>query len=139
MRKQIILRIVSKLLLPYIFMFAFYVQWHGDFGPGGGFQAGVIFAAGVILYTLIFGLQPTQDAVRPVVVHAGVALGLVVYIGVGVVTMLLGAEFLDYNALGQHGQHTGILLVEAGVGITVASVMITIFYSFAELVRQESD
>ena len=60
MRNQIILRVVAKLLIPYILLYAFYVQWHGDFGPGGGFQAGVIFAAGIILYALIFGLQAEE-------------------------------------------------------------------------------
>jgi multicomponent Na+:H+ antiporter subunit B len=136
-RNQVILRVVAKLLIPYILLYAFYVQWHGDFGPGGGFQAGVIFAAGVILYALIFGLPATEAAIRPRLVHAGVALGLLVYIGVGVASLLLGAEFLNYDVLGHHGQHTGILLVESGVAITVASVMITIFYSFAELVRSD--
>ena len=135
MRNQVILRVVAKLLIPYILMYALYVQWHGDFGPGGGFQAGVIFASAIILYSLIFGLQPAQDAVRPSVVHVGVALGLLLYIGVGIAAMFLGGEFLDYDALGPHGQHRGIMLVELGVGITVASVMISIFYSFAELVR----
>lgn len=139
MRNQVILRVVAKLLFPYILLYALYVQWHGDFGPGGGFQAGVIFAAGIILYALIFGLQPTEDAIRPVVAHAGAAIGLILYIGVGVATMLLGSEFLAYDAFGRHGQHTGILLVETGVGITVASVMISIFYSFAELVRGGSE
>jgi multicomponent Na+:H+ antiporter subunit B len=135
MRNQIILRVVSKLLLPYILLYAFYVQWHGDYGPGGGFQAGVIFSAGIILYGLIFGLQAAQDAVRPGVVRAGIALGLLLYIGVGLTAIVLGGEFLDYDMLGHHGQHTGILLVEAGVGVTVASVMITIYYSFCELAR----
>ncbi len=137
MKNQVILRVVAKLLIPYILLYAFYVQWHGDFGPGGGFQAGVIFAAGVVLYALIFGLQAAESAIRPRVVRAGIALGLVLYIGVGVVTTLQGGAFLAYDALGHHGQHRGILLVETGVFITVASVMISIFYSFAELVRQE--
>ena len=39
-----IIRVVTKLIIPYILLFALYVQFHGDFGPGGGFQAGVIFA-----------------------------------------------------------------------------------------------
>ena len=57
--------------------------------------------------------------------------------GVGLVAMTLGGNFLDYDALGHHGQHRGILLVEVGVGITVASVMITIYYRFAELERED--
>ena len=137
MKNQVILRVVAKLLIPYILLYAFYVQWHGDFGPGGGFQAGVIFAAGIILYALIFGLQAAEDAIHPRVVHRGVALGLLLYIGVGVAALALGGNFLDYDTLGHHGQHRGILLVETGVFITVASVMITIFYSFAELVRHD--
>ena len=34
-------------------LFALYVQFHGDYGPGGGFQAGVIVAVGVILHALV--------------------------------------------------------------------------------------
>jgi len=135
MKNQLILRVVAKLLIPYILLYAFYVQWHGDFGPGGGFQAGVIFAAGIVLYGLIFGLEAAEKAIQPQIVRSGIALGLLLYIGVGVVAMLLGGDFLDYDALGHHGQHRGILLVETGVFITVASVMISIFYSFAELVH----
>lgn len=135
MKDQIILRVVGKLLLPYILLYAFYVQWHGDYGPGGGFQAGVIFAAGVVLHALIFGLEATRRAIRPGVARAGISIGLLIYAGVGVITMLGGANFLDYHALGHHGQHRGILLVEAGVGITVASVMISVFYMFAALSR----
>jgi len=114
-KNHLILRVVAKLLLPYILLYSFYVQWHGDYGPGGGFQAGVIFASGIVLYALIFGLPATQDAIRPRVVHVGAALGLMLYMGVGVFAMTQGAAFLDYDALGAHGQHRGIMLVEAGV------------------------
>ena len=72
MKNQPILRVVAKLLIPYILLYAFYVQWHGDYGPGGGFQAGVIFAAGIILYALIFGLQAAESAIRPQQVRARV-------------------------------------------------------------------
>ena len=60
MKEHSILRVVSKLLIPYILLFALYVQFHGDYGPGGGFQAGVIFAAGIILYGLVFGLRAAR-------------------------------------------------------------------------------
>jgi multicomponent Na+:H+ antiporter subunit B len=62
------------------------------------------------------------------------ALGVLIFAGVGVVTMLMGAEFLNYNILRHdphHGQHLGILLVEIGVLVTVFGVMVTIFYLFA--------
>ncbi len=138
MKNQVVPRVVAKLLIPYILLYALYVQWHGDYGPGGGFQAGVIFAAAVILYALIFDLADAQRAVRPWVVNLLVPLGLLLYIGVGIATILKGGVFLEYGMLEHdpvHGQHLGILLVELGVGTTVAGVMLTIFYSFGEVVR----
>ena len=62
MSLDLILRVVAKLLMPFILLFALYVQFHGDFGPGGGFQAGVILAAAVIFYALIFGLHDARSA-----------------------------------------------------------------------------
>jgi len=134
MRENIVLRVASDYLIPPILVFALYVQWHGDFGPGGGFQAGVIFAAGIILYALIHGLERTQRAVPPGAVRFFIAFGWLLYIGVGVLGMLRGGNFLDYGVLAHdplHGQHWGILAIELGVGITVASVMIAVFYAFA--------
>jgi len=135
MTRQTILRVVAKLLIPYILLFALYVQFHGDYGPGGGFQAGVIFAAAFILYALVFGLESARRVARPGVIEVLVALGVLIYAGTGIVAMLGGGNFLDYNALDHHnpvhGQHLGILLVELGVGITVAATMIVIFFSFA--------
>ena len=139
-RETVILRVVGKALVPFILLFALYVQFHGDYGPGGGFQAGVIFAAGLILYALIFGLDSLREAIPQVVVEIGIALGTLLYGGVGVVSMIMGGEFLHYGVLDHHnpvhGQHLGILLVELGVGITVAFVMVTIFYAFAGRSRQ---
>ena len=61
MKDNQVLRVVAKIMIPVILLFAGYVQFHGDYGPGGGFQAGVIFAAGPILYGLIFGVERLQS------------------------------------------------------------------------------
>lgn len=135
MRSHLILRVVSKLLIPFLLLFALYVQFHGDFGPGGGFQAGVIVAAAFVLYALIFGLKTIQKVIPPALLEVLVPTGVLIYAGVGVATWVLGGNFLDYNMLdshdSSHGQHLGILLVEAGVLLTVASTMLLIFYTFA--------
>lgn len=135
MKSHLILSIVAKFLIPLVLLFAFYVQFHGDFGPGGGFQAGVIFAAGVILHLLVFGHAPTERALPTSVLKICAALGVLVYGGVGVVALLAGGNYLDYDVLASNpvaGQHLGILLVEAGVGLTVASVMILLAYTFQQ-------
>lgn len=134
MRQKIILRVISKFLIPYILLFALYVQWHGDFGPGGGFQAGVIFAAGFILYAIIFGVAAVREVAPAAATRVLLVVGVLLYSGVGVAGILLGGNYLDYNVLAgtpAGGQHVGILLVEFGVGITVATAVITIFCTFA--------
>jgi len=134
MTDLLVLRVIAKLLIPFILLFGLYVQTHGDYGPGGGFQAGVIFGAGFVLYALIFGLD-TMRRVAPLrVIVTLVSVGLLIYIGTGYMTMLLGANFLAYDVLAHdpsHGQHYGILAVELGVGVTVATVMIAIYGIFA--------
>jgi multicomponent Na+:H+ antiporter subunit B len=130
---HVVLRVISKFLIPLIALFAFYVQFHGDYGPGGGFQAGVILAASVILFALIFGLDEAKKAFPPSWIRIGMTLGVLLYGGTGVVTWFLGGEFLNYSYLAAKatdGQHYGILAVELGVLVTVTTVMIAFFYAF---------
>lgn len=134
MNRQSILRVTSKTLIPAILLFALYVQFHGDYGPGGGFQAGVIFASAFILYALVFGVASARRVATPNLVRIALASGVLLYAGVGVAGILLGGNYLDYSVLAHdpvHGQHLGILLIEFGVGMTVAAAMITIYFIFA--------
>ncbi len=133
MEDRVILRVGAKILIPHILLFALYVQFHGDYGPGGGFQAGVIFASAFILYALIYGLADAKRVVPLGFASFCAALGVVIFAGVGVATLLKGGVFLDYGVLRhnpEHGQHLGILLVELGVFTTVFGSMVAIFYSF---------
>lgn len=135
MKNDLILRLVAKLLIPYILLFALYVQFHGDFGPGGGFQAGVIIAAAMIFYGLIYGLPAVRKAVPEPLVESMMAVGVLIYGGVGLAGLLLGGNYLDYFVLDPdpvHGQERGIFWVEVGVAVTVAGVMLKIFYMFAD-------
>ena len=134
MKGLVVLRVVAKLLIPFMLLFALYVQFHGDFGPGGGFQAGVIGAATIIFYALIFGLPAARRLVPEATVEAMVALGVLIYAGVGIAGIALGGNYLDYFVLAGdpvHGQHRGIFWVEVGVAVTVSGVMLKIFYVFA--------
>jgi multicomponent Na+:H+ antiporter subunit B len=134
-RRDLVLRVVAKVFLPFILLFALYVQFHGDFGPGGGFQAGVIIAAAVIFYALIYGLENARRVVPERLVERMMAAGVLIYAGVGIVGLLLGGNYLDYFVLDHdpvHGQHRGIFWVEVGVAVTVSGVMLKIFYMFAD-------
>ena len=108
---------------------------HGDYGPGGGFQAGVIFGAGFILYGLVFGAQAVRSVAPPRLLVILACLGVLLYAGVGVAGMIAGGDFLEYGALSAdpaHGNHVGIIIIEIGVGVAVAAVMTIIFCVLAE-------
>jgi multicomponent Na+:H+ antiporter subunit B len=134
MRFDLILRVATKFMIAPVLLFALYVQLHGDYGPGGGFQAGVIAAAAVILYGLIVGLAPVQRIVPMRLLEVMIPGGVLIYMAVGIAGMFLGDNFLDYDRLAHdavHGQEWGVFLVEIGVFMTVFSTMIAIFYAFA--------
>ena len=129
-----ILRVCTKIIVGPIILFGLYVQFHGDYGPGGGFQAGVIVAAGFILHSLIFGLKEGRKLVSENLNLNIMILGVLLYGGVGLISLYFNTEFLNYSILAhdsKHGQHIGILLIEFGVGLTVAGVMLILFHLFS--------
>ena len=142
---HVILRVVAKALIPVIALYGFYVQFHGEYSPGGGFQAGVILAVSVILYSLIFGIAPTMRAITPGFARFIAGFGFILYISVGVWALLMGGKLLDYDALfreepgGHLGQYVGIIVIELGVLFAVAGSMVTIFYAFAGRVSEIRD
>ncbi len=134
MTGDLVLRVVAKLLMPFMLLFALYVQFHGDLGPGGGFQAGVIVAAVFVFHAIVFGLPATRRLLPDALIETLLGLGVLIYAGVGVAGLMLGGNYLDYFVLDHdpvHGQHRGIFWIEVGVATTVSSVMLKIFYMFA--------
>lgn len=135
MNFDLILRVGTKLILPFILLFAIYVQLHGEYGPGGGFQAGVIAAAVVILIAITFGINSAKRVAPRRLVECLVPLGVLIYAGTGIAGILLGGNYLDYAVLAQEpvtGHLLGIFLVEVGVAVTVSSTMVALFYAFVE-------
>ena len=132
--QHLIPRVVGRLLIPFILLFGLYVQFHGEYGPGGGFQAGAIIAAAVILFALLEGEEKALKVIPRRVLLGLTAGGAILYGAVGVAGMLLGGNFLDYSVLAEDpvkGQQLGIILIEAGVGLTVTGVLLSIFHAFA--------
>ena len=134
LRDNVLLHVVGRLLAPFILLFGLYVQFHGEYGPGGGFQAGALVAAAFILYALIEGEQRALEALPPAWLYGLMVGGALLYGAVGVTGMVLGHNFLDYSPLAADpvtGQKLGIILIEAGVGMAVCGVLLSIFHAFA--------
>ena len=134
LRHHLIPRVLGRLVIPFIFLFGLYVQFHGEYGPGGGFQAGALIATAIILYALIEGEDRALQVIPQSVLRGLMAGGALLYSAVGVAGMLLGSSFLDYSVLAENsvtGQQLGIIVIELGVGLTVTGVLLSIFHAFA--------
>ncbi|MGK0375572.1 MAG: multicomponent Na+:H+ antiporter subunit B [Arenicella sp.] len=133
LRHHLIPKVVGRLLVPFIVLFGLYVQFHGEYGPGGGFQAGAIIATGFILHALLEGEKAALAAMPRGALLGMTVAGAMIYGMVGVICMLLGGNFLDYSVLHSNpvtGQQLGIIAIEAGVGITVCGALLSIFHAF---------
>jgi multicomponent Na+:H+ antiporter subunit B len=134
LRHHVILRVVGRVLIPFIILFGLYVQFHGEYGPGGGFQAGAIVAAAIILYALLEGEEAALRVLEPRFLVGLAAGGALLYLLVGVACMFMGGAFLDYSVLADNpvtGQQIGIIVIELGVGLAVTGTMLSIFHAFA--------
>jgi multicomponent Na+:H+ antiporter subunit B len=140
LRDEVLLVVVGRLLVPFILLFGLYVQFHGEYGPGGGFQAGALVAAGFILYSLIEGEQRALAALPLRALMFLTVAGALLYGAVGVAGMLMGSNFLAYSVLAADpvaGQKLGIILIEAGVGMTVCGVLLSIYHAFSRRGRAQ--
>lgn len=127
-------RIIGRLLVPFIVLFGLYVQFHGEYGPGGGFQAGALISAGFILFALIEGEAAALKVLSFRVLAGMITTGAFLYVAVGLAGIARGGNFLDYSVLLDDpiaGQHLGIILIELGVGLTVTGVLLSVFHAFA--------
>lgn len=131
MKPEVVTSSFGGLLIPFVLVFGLYVIWHGEAGPGGGFQGGVIVASAFILHGLLHGMPALRRVLSRRVTLTLTCVGVLFYAGVGVACMAAGGRFLEYSALKPDdpvtAQVIGITLVEFGVGLAVFSVMLTIF------------
>ncbi|MDB1135021.1 Na(+)/H(+) antiporter subunit B [Candidatus Anaplasma sp. TIGMIC] len=128
------LRYVASFMFSVMLIYGFYVQIHGDYSPGGGFQGGVIIASAIILYSMIFD----DTRVRVSLPDLGMlgAVGLFIYGGTGIFSIFFGGRFLSYLFMvcsAITGQKVGIFIVEIGVGLTVCASVMSVYFDFASL------
>ncbi len=123
-----------RLIVPVIQIFAFYVLAHGHVSPGGGFQGGVLMGASFILVALSWDLDEALARFSLNRCMTVAALGIFIYAGIGLLSMALGGEFLDYAELHkilpvspEMARYHAMLGVEIGVGFTVAAIMFALY------------
>lgn len=138
MGEDLIIRTSVRMLVPFVQLFSLYVLAHGHYSPGGGFQGGVLLGASFILVALAFDIKRSME-LFPLRTNLLVGnVGALIFVGIGVVCALLGGYFLDYAALATvipmaipDWRSMGILLVEVGVQLGVASIMVSLYWDLA--------
>ena len=117
-------------------VFGFYIGLHGQLTPGGGFQAGVILASGVVL----FYVCENTEAFCRITSHAAVevieAIGAGAYALIGIAPLLLGLPFLcNFIPLGTTGDVFSagtIALISACVGVEVTAAFLLVIYTYLQ-------
>ena len=134
---SVIVRTMSRLLIPLIQLFALYVLFFGQYGPGGGFVGGVMLGASLILGIVVFGPESAPYLLAQKVVH-GDGIGLMIFAGVGGLCLIGGGEFLNYSNLeipwvetDSRRRYLGILLTQIGVAVDIAVTAISIVFSLS--------
>jgi multicomponent Na+:H+ antiporter subunit B len=135
-----VLKTVVSFIIPYLILYAIYIQLNGEVSPGGGFQAGVIFASGIIAFDLLNGSKKTCEFFSEKALIICGILGVLIYASTGLVSFLFDDNYLNYNSIAKTpwvnhpltGQHIGIFFIEIGVGLTVSSIMCLIYLVLKE-------
>ncbi|MFO8153728.1 MnhB domain-containing protein [Thioalkalivibrio sp.] len=117
-----LLRAVMAWLLPLMLIVAGFLLWAGAYQPGGAFQAGSVLAAAGVLLRLAGVSAGWLD--NAVLVRAGLALGLLTFLGIGMLVMLAGVPFLTYPAA-----HAGtlILVIELTLTLSIGLTLLSLF------------
>jgi len=144
---NVVIETVTRIMIPFIQLFALYVIFHGSLGPGGGFQGGAIFASSFILYIVVFNIVRGKKRVPESVNTVLSSVGVYIYAGVGLLCILFSlgtAQYLNYGFIPftshfEGNRAIGIDLVEIGVGITVMAIMLSIFFDLAGHVKEKEE
>jgi multicomponent Na+:H+ antiporter subunit B len=130
-----IVEMAVRIMAPFIQLFGMYVIAHGHYSPGGGFQGGVILGSAYILIGIAFNQQFAMRYFSERTNNLLASGGALIFVGTAVACALLGGLFLDYSALDRilhlgpiEWRSMGIFIVEVGVGLTVMSIMVSLFW-----------
>lgn len=137
-----VLDAACRLLTPFVLLFAVYVIAHGHDSPGGGFQGGVLLAAGLILVKLVRG-RPGGWEIDSRLALVLACIGVAIFAGIGLVSLFFGGNYLDYGAppwlhdtVAEHV--LGTLGIEIGVAFAVTGVILVVFDALAAWGEQEA-
>jgi multicomponent Na+:H+ antiporter subunit B len=128
------MRVMLRPLVACLQIFALYVVVHGHYGPGGGFQGGVVLGCAFLLPLLVNGGSGPLTLSKRAADRMAAA-GVLGFASIGALSLLWDRPMLDYAAIPLNGiegparRALGILGIEIGVTLAVAGVIVSLYYS----------
>ena len=136
----IIVKNISHLMIPSIFLLGVYVVVHGHLTPGGGFAGGVLIAGSFVLSILAYGSEETRSLVKKWRASLGESLGIFLFWFFAILGLVQGMAFftnvITKTTPGVPGRlfSAGIIpLCNLAIGIEVAAALFAIFITLAIL------
>ncbi|MDO4616137.1 MAG: MnhB domain-containing protein [Lachnospiraceae bacterium] len=133
-KPDMILQMVTRILVPCIFLFGIYIILNGHLSPGGGFSGGSVIGAGLILYVTTFGFHKTQKFFNEKTYEVAKVGALCLYSITMSYYFYTGANMLkNIIPLGTPGNllSSGMILpINIFVGVEVACTMYAFFAMF---------
>ncbi len=121
-----------RIVAPFVLTLGLFVMFHGASSAGGGFQGGAIAGSVVLMLAFAFGIEPVRDWIHPGVLLGLMAVGVLNFVGIGLLTVALGGNFLAYDVIPiGHASKYSIELIELGIGAIVVSIVTGLFFAIA--------
>lgn len=147
LKPSLIVELVTEKMVAFVVMFGFYIILHGASSPGGGFQGGVIVGAAYILFAVGINPQTVRQRTPAIALKIVESTGVLMYAGSGLLGIILGYTFLANKVAGvpPQGAMGGLfcggtlLAINIGIGIHVASTIITLYLAFLEYVPPSNE
>jgi len=136
---DVIVKSITRIIVPFAEIYGIFIILHGHVSPGGGFSGGALIGTSLILYTLVFGIKKGEEKFSHRASEFAESGGIFLYVVIGLVGMIFAGTFLSNLSAGFPAGTPGKLfsagmipLLMIGIGIKVASTIITLFHILVE-------
>lgn len=128
--ESVVIMSAVRIVTPFVLTYGLFVTFHGADSPGGGFQGGALIGVVVLMLAFAFGIDPTREWIGDWLLTVVASLGVLVFGGIGLGSVVLGGEFLEYARYPlDHPTKLGVELVEiGGIALIVSGVIVGLFF-----------
>ncbi|WP_255151425.1 MnhB domain-containing protein [Halorarius halobius] len=129
-RDSVVVTETVRVVAPFVVTFGLFTMFHGTTSVGGGFQGGVLVASAVVTLAFAFGVRETWRALDARLLVGAAGAGVLAFGAVALASLAAGGAFLDVSGLPVAPVYA-VEAVELGIGVTVASVVVVLFFELA--------